>query len=160
VTPVVVTMSVLPRQDIMDIAQVVQEQLNKAGFKVELKNQELGQFVQDWRNSNFDLFASTNAGSLDPDEYFYRTLRTGGSTNVFKYSNPEVDFLLDKARTVQDSAQRKAAYDDVQKKIACTGPIAHLAYSTLFSAARANLQGYEIVANRQLTSLKNASTGR
>ena len=80
-------MSVLPRQDIKDIAQVVQEQLNKAGFKVELKNQELGQFIQDWRNSNFDLFASTNAGSPDPDEYFFRTFRTGGSTNVFKFSD-------------------------------------------------------------------------
>ncbi len=159
-TPVAVTMSVLPRQDIKDIAQVVQEQLNKAGFKVELKNQELGQFVQDWRNSNFDLFASTNAGSADPDDYFYRTFRTGGSTNVFKYSNPEVDALLDKARTLQDQAQRKAAYDEVQTKLACQGPVAHLAYSTLFSASRPNLQGYDILANRSLSTLKNASTGQ
>ena len=119
-------MNVLPRQDIKDIAQVVQAQLNKAGFKVELKNQELGQFIQDWRNSNFDLFASTNAGSADPDDYFYRTFRTGGSTNVFKYSDPELDKLLDGARTTPDQAARKAAYDEVQKKLACTGPIAHL----------------------------------
>ena len=28
--------STLPRQDIKDIAQVVQSQLNKAGFKVEI----------------------------------------------------------------------------------------------------------------------------
>jgi peptide/nickel transport system substrate-binding protein len=100
-TPVAVTMNVLPRQDIKDIAQVVQEQLNKAGFKVELKNQEQGQFIQDWRNSNFDLFASINAGSPDPDEYFYRTFRTGGSTNVFKYTDPEIDGLLDQARTTR-----------------------------------------------------------
>ena len=79
---------------------------------------------------------------------------------MFKYSNPEVDALLDKARTVQDQAQRKAAYDEVQTRIACTGPVAHLAYSTLFSAARANLQGYDIMANRQLTSLKNAASGQ
>ena len=115
-------MNVLPRQDIKDIAQVVQEQLNKAGFKVELKNQELGQFIQDWRNSNFDLFASTNAGSADPDDYFFRTFRTGGSTNVFKYSDTEIDKLLDSARTTQDQAARKATYDKVQKKLACTGP--------------------------------------
>ena len=97
----------LPRQDIKDIAQVVQEQLNKAGFKVELKNQELGQFIQDWRNSNFDLFASTNAGSADPDDYFFRTFRTGGSTNVFKYSDTEIDELLDQAR--DDAAIRRRA---------------------------------------------------
>src|SRR5689334_12382383 len=70
-TPVVVTLLVLPRQDVKDIAQVVQAQLDKAGFKVELKIPELGAFVQDWRNSNFDAFVSTNAGSVDPDDYFY-----------------------------------------------------------------------------------------
>ncbi|HEY8382046.1 MAG TPA: ABC transporter substrate-binding protein [Microvirga sp.] len=156
-TPVTVTMSVLPRQDIKDIAQVVQEQLNKAGFKVELKNQELGQFIQDWRNSNFDLFASTNAGNVDPDEYFFRTFRTGGSTNVFKFSDPEIDRLLDQARSSQDQAARKTAYDQVQKRLACSGPAAHLTYGTLFSASRPNLQGYEVMANRSLMTLRDAS---
>jgi peptide/nickel transport system substrate-binding protein len=155
--PITVTMNVLPRQDVRDIAQVVQEQLNKVGFKVELKNQEQGQFIQDWRNSNFDMFASTNAGSPDPDEYFYRTFRTGGSTNVYKYSDAEIDQLLDSARTMQDQAARKTAYDKVQKKLACSGPIAHLTYSTLFSAMRDKLQGYDIMSNRSLLTLRNAS---
>ncbi|WP_210493765.1 ABC transporter substrate-binding protein [Microvirga antarctica] len=155
--PVAVTMNVLPRQDIKDVAQVVQEQLNKAGFKVELKNQEQGQFIQDWRNSNFDLFASTNAGSADPDEYFFRTFRTGGSTNVFKYSDTEIDGLLDSARTMQDQAARKAAYDKVQAKLACSGPVAHLTYSTLFSAMRDKMQGFDIMANRSLVNLKNTT---
>ncbi|MCB8822547.1 ABC transporter substrate-binding protein [Microvirga rosea] len=155
--PVAVTMNVLPRQDVKDIAQVVQEQLNKAGFKVELKNQEQGQFIQDWRNSNFDMFASINAGSPDPDEYFYRTFRTGGSTNVFKYSNAEIDQLLDQARTQQDPAARKSAYDQVQKTLACSGPVAHLTYGTLFSAMRDKLKGYEVMPNRSLVTLKNAS---
>jgi peptide/nickel transport system substrate-binding protein len=156
-TPVAVTMNVLPRQDIKDIAQVVQEQLNKAGFKVELKNQEQGQFIQDWRNSNFDMFASINAGSPDPDEYFYRTFRTGGSTNVFKYSDAEIDGWLDSARTLQDQAARKAIYDKVQKKLACSGPAAHLTYGTLFSAMRDKLQGYDVMPNRSLMTLRNAS---
>ena len=159
-TPIAVTMNVLPRQDIKDIAQVVQAQLNKAGFKVELKNQELGQFVQDWRNSNFDMFASTNAGSVDPDDYFYRTFRTGGSTNVFKYSNPAIDKLLDEARATLDEATRKKAYTEVQSVLACTGPIAHLAYGQLFTAVRSNVQGFDMLANRSLVGLKNASVAK
>jgi peptide/nickel transport system substrate-binding protein len=156
-TPVAVTMKVLPRQDIKDIAQVVQEQLNKAGFKVELINQEQGQFIQDWRNSNFDLFASLNAGQPDPDDYFYRTFRTGGSTNVFKYSDAEIDGLLDQARTQQDQAARKTAYDKVQQKLACSGPAAHLTYGTLFSAMNGKLQGFDTMPNRSLLNLRNAS---
>jgi peptide/nickel transport system substrate-binding protein len=155
--PITVSMNVLPRQDVKDIAQVVQEQLNKVGFKVELKNQEQGQFIQDWRNSNFDMFASINAGSPDPDEYFYRTFRTGGSTNVFKYSDTEIDQLLDSARTMQDQAVRKTAYDQVQKKLACTGPVTHLTYGTLFSAMRDKLQGYDVMPNRSLMLLRSAT---
>ncbi len=151
---------VLPRQDIRDIAQVVQAQLNKAGFKVELKNQELGQFIQDWRNSNFDMFASTNAGSPDPDDYFFRTFRSGGSTNVFKYTNPELDGVLDGARTMQDTTARRAAYDKAQRILACDGPIMHIAYGQLFTAMRANVTGFEIIANRSLMTLSDTSVAR
>ncbi len=152
-TPVAVTLLVLPRQDIRDIAQVVQAQLNKAGFKAELKIPELGQFVQDWRNSNFDAFVSTNAGSVDPDDYFFRTFRTAGSTNVFKYSNPEVDGLLDSARVEADPAKRKASYARVQSLLACDGPAAFMTYGQLFTAMRGNVSGFDIVANRSLFSL-------
>ena len=156
-TPVAVTLLVLPRQDIKDIAQVVQAQLNKAGFKAELKIPELGAFVQDWRNSSFEAFVSTNAGSVDPDDYFYRTFRTGGSTNVFKYSNLELDKLLDAARADANAASRKTAYASVQKLLACNGPVAFMAYGQLFTAMRDNIKGFDIIANRSLVSLANAT---
>jgi peptide/nickel transport system substrate-binding protein len=156
-TPLAVTLLVLPRQDIKDIAQVVQAQLNKAGFKVELKIPELGAFVQDWRNSNFEAFVSTNAGSIDPDDNFYRTFRTGGSTNVFKYTNPEVDKLLDAARADLNATSRKAAYMSLQKLLACDGPVAFMTYGQLFSAMRDNIKGFDIIANRSLVSLANAT---
>jgi peptide/nickel transport system substrate-binding protein len=159
-TPIAVTLLVLPRQDIRDIAQVVQAQLNKAGFKAELKIPEIGQFVQDWRNSNFDAFVSTNAGSTDPDDYFFRTFRTGGSTNVFKYSNPTVDGLLDSARAELDMAKRKASYASVQKALACDGPAAFMTYGQLFTAMRTNIQGFDIIANRSLMTLANTTIGQ
>ncbi|WNJ91406.1 ABC transporter substrate-binding protein [Bosea sp. 685] len=159
-TPVAVTLLVLPRQDIRDIAQVVQAQLNKAGFKAELKIPELGQFVQDWRNSNFDAFVSTNAGSIDPDDYFYRTFRTAGSTNVFKYSNPEIDGLLDAARIETDQAKRKASYNRVQSLLTCDGPAAFMTYGQLFTAMRTNVSGFDIVANRSLFSLSTTMQAR
>lgn len=156
-SPVAVTLLVLPRQDIKDIAQVVQAQLNKAGFKAELKIPELGAFVQDWRNSNFEAFVSTNAGSVDPDDYFYRTFRTGGSTNVFKYSNPDVDKLLDAARADVNAASRKTSYASVQKLLACDGPAAFMTYGQLFTAVRDNIKGFDIIANRSLVSLANVT---
>lgn len=150
--PVRLTMNVLPRQDTRDIAQVVQQQVAGA-FEIELLNQEIGQFVQDWQNSNFDLFVSANGGSPDPDEYFYRTFRGGGSTNVFQYDDAEIDQWLDAGRSETGFDARKEIYDQVQRKLACEGPIAHLAYGNLFTAVANSVDGFEIYANGRLTSL-------
>ena len=156
-----VTLKVLGSiQTVRDVAQVVQAQLNAAGFKATLEIQEQGKFIQDWRNSNFEAFVSQNGGSPDPDDYFYRTFRTGGSTNVFKYSNPALDKLLDDARTMQDKSKRLAAYAEAQEMLACRGPISHLAYATLFTAVRSNVQGYELIATRSTRYLREVSVAR
>ncbi|MBP0573632.1 hypothetical protein J8J40_23325, partial [Mycobacterium tuberculosis] len=107
--------------------------------------------------SNFDLFASSNAGSPDPDDYFFRTFRSDGSTNVFKYKSAEVDKLLDDGRAELDAAKRKADYDQVQKLLACEGPIAHLAYGNLVTATSTKLKGFAINPNRSLRALRSAS---
>jgi len=151
--PITVKMNVLPRQDAKDIAQIVQQEEAAGGINIELVNQEIGQFVQDWKNSNFDLFVSANGGSPDPDEYFYRTFRTGGSTNVFKYSNPDLDALLDKGRSETDQAARKTTYDEVQKILACDGPAAHIAYGNLFTAVSDKVSGFTIKSNGHLNLL-------
>jgi peptide/nickel transport system substrate-binding protein len=159
--PLKVTMNVIGSLPLaVESSQVVQAQMNQAGFEVTLNVQEQGRFIQDWRASNFEVFASLNGGGVDPDDYLYRTFRTGGSTNVFKYSDARVDELLDKARAATDQAQRRAMYADVQKALACEGPVAHLTYGQLFTALRANVQGYEIMANRSLSYLRGASAAR
>jgi len=156
-TPLKMTMNVLPRQDTRDIAQVVQQQLAAGGIELEIVTQEIGDFVQSWRNSEFDTFVSANGGSPDPDEYFYRTFRGGGSTNVFKYEDAEIDTWLDEGRTTIDPAARKAIYDQVQAKLACFGPAAHIAYGSLFTAVNDKVSGFEIYSNGRLTSLVNVT---
>jgi peptide/nickel transport system substrate-binding protein len=143
-------------QQAVDVAQVVQAQLNKAGFDVTLNVQEQGKFIADWRASNFEGFVSLNGGNPDPDDYFGRTFQTGGATNVFKYSNPEIDKLLADGRGETDPVRRKPIYDAAQKILACQGPIIHVAYGTLFAAARDDLQGFAPMSTRSLRSLRDA----
>lgn len=155
--PIKLKMIVLPRQDTKDIAQIAQQQLAAGGIEVELVNQEIGDFVQSWKNSDFGMFVSANGGNPDPDQYFYRTFYTGGSTNVFKYSDARVDELLDAGRKSSDMATRKAAYDELQTTLACEGPIAHLAYANLTAAVGPKLSGFVIHPMNRLTSLKDAT---
>jgi peptide/nickel transport system substrate-binding protein len=156
--PVKITLNVLGSlRQVVDVAQVVQAQMNKAGFEVTLNVQEQGKFIQDWRGGNFEAFASLNSGGPDPDDYFGRTFATGGATNVFKYSNPALDKLLTDARASQDPAARKRMYDEAQRILACRGPAVHLAYGTLFTAVRADVQGYRPNPTRSLRGLREAS---
>jgi peptide/nickel transport system substrate-binding protein len=146
-------------QVVQDLAQVVQAQLNKAGFDVALNVQEQGRFIADWRASNFEGFVSLNGGNADPDDYLGRTYQTGGATNVFKYSNADVDKLLIAARQTTDMAARKRMYDEAQKMLACDGPIVTLAYGTLFSAVRDDVQGFAPLPTRSLRTLREATVG-
>ena len=144
-------------QQVVDIAQVAQAQLNAAGFEVELNVQELGEFVQDWRNSNFTAFVSLNGGSIDPDGHLYRTVRSGGSTNVFGYADPQIDAWLDRARSETDPEARTAIYADVQRALACEGPIAFLTFGVLATAHRPEVTGFVLSPNRSLRSLRSTS---
>ena len=74
--------------------------------------------------------------------------------------NPPPFIILDETDAALDEATRKKAYTEVQSVLACTGPIAHLAYGQLFTAVRSNVQGFDMLANRSLVGLKNASVAK
>ena len=142
---------------VVDTAQVAQAQLAAAGFNATVTVEEVGNFVQRWRNGDFDAFASLNGGNPDPDGYLDRTFRTGGSTNVFKYSNPAVDTLLTAGQQATDFATRQGIYADLQRALACDGPIAHVAYATLFTAHADDVTGFEQMPTRGLRYLRNVT---
>lgn len=139
---------------VADTAQVLQAELAQAGFRAKIDSKEFGSFVQNWRNSNFDAFVSLNGGSVDPDGHLYRGLISGGSTNVFKYDDPAVDKLLEQGRASISAGSRVRTYAQLQKMVACDGPISFLAYGTLYSAARNTVKGFTPNPTRSLSSLK------
>lgn len=159
--PVHVTLNVLGSlQQVVDVAQVVQAQANKAGFDVQLNVQEQGKFIQDWRGSNFEGFVSLNSGATEPDGSLGRSFETGGATNVYKYSDKDLDALLAKGRATANDADRKPIYDAAQKILACSGPAAFLDYGTLFTAVRANVTGYQMMPTRATTYLSETKIGQ
>ena len=144
-------------QVVSDSAQVLQAQLAQVGIDANVNVAEFGSFVQDWTNSNFDMFVSLNGGSTDPDGYLHRTFVTDGSTNVYNYSDPEVDAWLEEGRTTVDQTVRAEIYNQLQTKLACEGPIAHIAYGTLFSAVADEVEGFQQLPTRSLRYLREVT---
>ncbi|HTE84583.1 MAG TPA: ABC transporter substrate-binding protein, partial [Dehalococcoidia bacterium] len=73
---------------------------------------------------SFD-FISANAVPAQPydaDSWFTTFYHSGGGRNYGKYSDPKLDALIDKQRTLFDVSQRKAAVKDVLKYMMDNAP--------------------------------------
>jgi peptide/nickel transport system substrate-binding protein len=68
-----------------------------------------------------------------------------------------VDALLEQGRTTTDQAARIEIYAELQRKLACEGPIAHVAYGTLFSAVSDRVDGFLQMPTRGLRYLREAT---
>lgn len=136
------------------IAQVIQAQVAQAGVKANINIVEWGIFIKKWRESDFDSFVSLNSGSVEPDIQFNRTFHTGGSTNVFMYSNARVDELLDNGRITVEKADRKNIYDELQKILVEESPIIFLYSPNVLFASQKTVKDFRVLSNESLIFLR------
>jgi peptide/nickel transport system substrate-binding protein len=121
------------------MATYAQAQLAKIGITAEVEFQEWSTFFGDVIDGNFDMIVLTsNAGIPDPDT-LHTDYHTDGARNYGKYSNPEVDRLLEEARGTMDVDQRKELYKQAQELLVQDLPRIW-AYEYLYSiATRSNI---------------------
>lgn len=109
------TMKIDPSQLTVQIAQLVQSQLQQAGITMNLQQEDFAQITNDTRAGNFQAAFVGWSGRLDPDGNMYSWFHTGGTNNDDKYSNSQVDSLLEDARATSDVSKRKSDYQQAQK---------------------------------------------
>lgn len=108
-------------------AVIVQEQLQKAGFKVTLSGVDataLSNQMKD-ENNSYDMYFGGYIMGIDPDT-FLSLFQSGGAYNYMHYDIPEIDELFAKGRLEMDEAKRKEIYTELQQKIqdaACFYPL-------------------------------------
>ena len=76
---------------------------------------------------------------------------------MFLYSNVQIDVMLDAGRVNADFATRQGIYQQLQRLLACDGPIAHVAYSTLFTAVADGVDGFQQMPDQGLRYLRNVT---
>ena len=96
--------------DLRQVGEVIQAMAGEAGFDVELTATEYASGLAAASRGDYEAFLTAWSGRVDPDGNLWSFLHTGGALNDGKYSNPEADALLDKARAVTDVPGRAAAY--------------------------------------------------
>lgn len=92
------------------VGEIVQAMTGEAGFDVKLLAIEFAAALDRQTKGDFEAFLIGWSGRTDPDGNIHVFTETNGALNDGKYSDPEVDRLLEEARLVSDPAARKKLY--------------------------------------------------
>ena len=98
-----------------------QEDLKQAGIKLSLKTLDWASFLRLIDDKNFDAIMlgwSGGAIDLDPKQVWHSKSSQKKGSNFISYSNPEVDFLIDKGRSQLNKNNRVQIFRKVYKIIA------------------------------------------
>ena len=100
------------RAELPEVASVLQQQLQKAGFVVKQVVREYAHIEEDALAGKFDAFILSRATVLDsgdPVAYMYSDFACKGSFNIAQLCNPAVDAALTKAAAIPAGDDRRAA---------------------------------------------------
>ncbi|MDZ7800584.1 MAG: ABC transporter substrate-binding protein [Trueperaceae bacterium] len=129
-----------------DLAVVLKEQLDEAGFDIEVRLQPESVYYGDggWLEVDFGI---TGWGSRPvPQFYFDTMIACDAQWNEAHYCNDEVDALIETAGTTLDEEERTEAYGELQRILAAEGPYVIPYFFPQFGAVREGVQGFDMKA--------------
>ncbi|WP_328423090.1 ABC transporter substrate-binding protein [Streptomyces sp. NBC_00443] len=100
------------RAEMPEVAATLQQQLQKAGFKVKLDVREYTNIEADALAGRFDAFVLSRATVLDsgdPAAYLYSDFASDGTFNLSRFADKDVDAALKKASGTEVGDARRAA---------------------------------------------------
>jgi peptide/nickel transport system substrate-binding protein len=144
-TPITVTMNVPNTSDSTQEAEVIQSMVRDAGFDLKLNVIEFASSLSAASQGNFQSYLIGWSGRADPDGNLYVFLHTGAGQNDGHYSSPIVDAALDTARTLTDTAARRAQYTTVLEQERKDVPIIYLSHPVNIVGMSAKISGFRSV---------------
>ena len=123
--------------------QVVQADLAAVGIQAQINTLEWAEWLQEQGEGNYETYICSWNGLVDPDDFYYAQHHSGGTSNAQKFSDPEVDQLLDAGRVETDVAGRKAIYARAATRIADEVSYIYLYNPSVIEGWAKNLSGYE-----------------
>ncbi|MGE2722698.1 ABC transporter substrate-binding protein [Mycolicibacterium celeriflavum] len=124
-------------------AQVIADNLAPLGITVNIRTVDFATWLDEQNSGNFDMLMMGWLGNIDPDDFYYAQHHTNGTSNAQKFSNPDVDRLLDAGRV---ETNREARFDDYRQAatiIADEVSYIYLYNPSVIQAWVTNLSGYE-----------------
>ena len=103
--------------------EVMLEQWRSLGIEIDIQQTEWATFLQDVNDKKYQMFSlGWIADYPDPENFLDLLFHSENNNNHTNYSNPEVDRLLEEARTERDRARRFEIYNQVEQMILDDAP--------------------------------------
>ena len=143
-------------------AGVIQNYLKEVGIPVEIQTPEQNTLFDELRRGNFQIaYTQWVGGNQDP--IFYKDLfatseiptQTRPSRNRSRYSNPELDKLLDEAVNTFDRQRGMELYRRIQEIVSRDVPISPLWYQSNIVIARKSVGNIQVNASGDWGFVKN-----
>ncbi|GFG50729.1 ABC transporter substrate-binding protein [Mycolicibacterium agri] len=124
-------------------AQIIADNLAPLGITVDIRTVDFATWLDEQNTGHFDMLMMGWLGNIDPDDFYYAQHHTDGSSNAQKYSNPEVDRLLDAGRVETDPQARADIYRRAATIIADECSYIFLYNPSVIQAWSPNVTGYD-----------------
>ncbi len=124
------------------VVQVVQAMASEAGITVNVVAKEFATLLSEQSAGNYEISQVGWSGRVDPDGNIHQFVTCEGGINDSKYCNPEIDNLLNAARTSNDPATRKESYDAALAILNDDKPLIYLYHQTWIWALSDAISGY------------------
>ena len=130
-------------------ATVLQENFRNVGVEVDVRQYEFATLFADVIAGNFQMVTLQWVGGAvaDPDilrRIFHSDQIPPGGFNRGRYTNPEVDRLLDEATRATDESERRRLYQAVQRLVAEDQPYISLWYRTNVAVTQPWIRGLRL----------------
>ena len=103
--------------------EVMLEQWRTLGIEIDIQQTEWATFLQDVNEKKYQMFSlGWIADYPDPENFLDLLFHSESSNNHTNYSNPEVDRLLEEARTERSRERRFEIYNQVEQMILDDAP--------------------------------------
>jgi peptide/nickel transport system substrate-binding protein len=137
--------SILVAQGNTRPAKSMRQQLNQAGFEVELEQVTSATYWERYQNLDYDVTISGSVGDPDPDQSlwnFYRLPDEGGVWNWVDYRNEEVHEMLAEQRTQLDREARAETLREIEDVLIAEAPSAYLVHQNDIAAYTDRVSGF------------------
>lgn len=102
--------------DLTRTAEILKQQWESLGFKVELQIETLAEIQQSIKSRAYEVLVFGEVLNLDPDPYiFWHSSKKKDGLNLALYDNKNADKLLEESRQTLNPVERGKKYEDFEK---------------------------------------------